>query len=154
MLDASGQVIGVIIGTLEDGQNLNFAVAVQHLAAFMGADVASPSPSTAGTNGHAEGRGTVEPSFDCSLASTWAERAICASPLLSALDVQLDTVYGRLREALPDGAFSVIRQRQREWLDERESCGAIRSQMAQEGCLAGLIEERILELNEHLRDVR
>jgi len=57
-------------------------------------------------------------SFDCSKASTWTEKTICASPRLSELDIELDKLYRDALTRTPDvgGARDEVRNIQRGWL--------------------------------------
>jgi uncharacterized protein len=54
-------------------------------------------------------------SFDCGVARTPVERAICSNPSLGALDSQLADLYRAVREAERDS--------QRAWLRQRNECG-------------------------------
>ncbi len=66
----------------------------------------------------------ANPSFDCGKAASAAEKAICASPDLAAFDRQLADAYSAaLTGASPEDA-AAIKAAQRQWLAERESCGA------------------------------
>jgi len=55
-------------------------------------------------------------SFDCKLAKTPVERAVCASPKLSTLDEQLAQEYGRALHALSPGGAAQLKESQRSWL--------------------------------------
>lgn len=86
--------------------------------------VTSPTPTSA-------------PSFDCTKASIYAEREVCASQLLGQLDTALNNNIQHLLAAdIGDGARSDLRQQQRGWLGERNKCtstecitGAYRARM-------------------------
>lgn len=57
-------------------------------------------------------------SFDCGKAGTPAEKAICSTPRLSALDEELAAVYAAARKTNAD-----VRESQREWMaGDREEC--------------------------------
>ncbi|MEZ4608086.1 MAG: lysozyme inhibitor LprI family protein [Deinococcales bacterium] len=79
------------------------------------------------------------PSFNCDRASTWAEKSICGDALLASLDVEMDAIYGSLRNALSAEARNSLRSEQRAWLLERERCEA---QFDAQACLLNLIFER------------
>lgn len=90
--------------------------------------VVAATPNTAELH---ESKGAVEarpPSFDCAKASTGVERVICGSPRLSAMDVELASLYFAIRDnAAP--AFAALReqtvQTQTEWLFSRDACGQL-----------------------------
>lgn len=85
------------------------------------------------------------PSFDCELAETWAEEAICESDALSRLDQELATQYAFTRQALDTATFEKIRLSQREWLAHREKCELLPRRL-QMTCLEGVYRERIAVL--------
>ncbi|GIL40780.1 lysozyme inhibitor LprI family protein [Roseiterribacter gracilis] len=63
------------------------------------------------------------PSFDCAKATTDIERAICASPDLSALDRDLETAFRAALANSGDARDALLRE-QRVWLDlQRARCG-------------------------------
>jgi uncharacterized protein len=55
-------------------------------------------------------------SFDCKAAKTAAEKAICGSPKLSALDEKLAQDYERALHALSPGGATQLKASQRSWL--------------------------------------
>jgi uncharacterized protein YecT (DUF1311 family) len=55
-------------------------------------------------------------SFDCRLAKSPREKAVCASPQLSAQDSALAAEYAALRTQLSPIAFSAVQSDQRGWL--------------------------------------
>jgi uncharacterized protein YecT (DUF1311 family) len=77
----------------------------------------------------------IAQSFDCSKASTRAERAICSDPTLGQLDIDLDQAYAAALTVDP-----AVRDQQRAWLRVRDSCQGIR------GCLASQMKRRLNEL--------
>ncbi len=79
-------------------------------------------------------------SFDCALASTWAERMICSEEDLTRLDRALDEVYTRARSVLSESEFRTIQSDQRAWLQEREAC---RHNPVPLRCLTDLIDQRL-----------
>ena len=64
------------------------------------------------------------PSFDCGLASSLSEKAICGSNELSSLDNKIARQYEALREATAAQGADIgdVRAEQRNWLDEIARC--------------------------------
>lgn len=86
---------------------------------------------------------TNGPSFDCAKAALPAEKAICASPQLAALDRELAATYGdTLRTA---AAAQQTRQRdaQKHWLAQRNACGTAADTPV---CLTEIYRRRLVEL--------
>ena len=84
--------------------------------------------------------GAINPSFDCSRASTKTEMLICGSRELASLDVQLSRSYNM---ALADGAPmspSELKSDQRSWIRGNNQC-------SNESCLAQRYRDRIKFLN-------
>lgn len=78
-------------------------------------------------------------SFDCAMASSRIDNAICASPQVSKLDSDLDGAYkaALARNSNPDG----VKLAQRSWLKEtRNAC-------QNEGCLVNVYTQRIAALS-------
>jgi uncharacterized protein len=86
-------------------------------------------------------------SFDCSKAATAQEKAICATPDLSAADDQMAAAYHAwLAAASPDGAAG-IRENQIVWLRTRDaSCPAGDANNPIASCLGNIYKARIAEL--------
>ena len=62
--------------------------------------------------------------FDCKLAATKAEKAICADPAAIAADAALGAAYTSLRGSLVPAQRSELAEAQSRWLPERDaSCG-------------------------------
>ena len=78
-------------------------------------------------------------SFDCKLAKSPREKAICADPKLSAADSALAAKYEKLRRTLSPKSFSAILADQREWL-RLLGC-------SEKACLLQAYEERAEELH-------
>lgn len=91
-------------------------------------------------------------SFDCTKAATPQEKAICASPELSAADDQMAAAYHAwLTAAEPDWAAG-IRDDQRAWLRVRAtSCPAGQSSKPITTCLSHLYQGRIEELRQNVK---
>jgi uncharacterized protein len=89
-------------------------------------------------------------SFDCAELdhANAAERRICTSPWLGALDERLDSWYGRaLERARYFGQTGEVRGKQRAWLASRNSCGA------SFWCLRSHYVSRIRELKSYVEHV-
>jgi uncharacterized protein len=82
------------------------------------------------------------PSFDCAKETGLVERAICASPKLSRLDVRLDAAYRKAMRGWSADPITrdALRTAQRDFLDRREDA------LAADGGLAGLYEAQVLLL--------
>ena len=75
------------------------------------------------------------PSFSCARAANATERAICASPALSALDRAVEQAFASANTRAGSGAAN-LRQEQTAWLKSRNACGANPS------CIRERYEER------------
>ena len=86
-------------------------------------------------------------SFDCTKSKTAQEKAICATPDLSAADDQMAAAYKAwLAAAQPDWAAG-IRQDQLVWLRTRDTnCLATESSADLDSCLSNVYKDRIGEL--------
>jgi uncharacterized protein YecT (DUF1311 family) len=95
---------------------------------------------------HMKAEGPFATSYDCAKADREIDRAICYSPGVASLDVQLNKLYrDRLRQLLPDKR-QALRQQQREWLLHRDKECVIYK--AWVGCLIDLYSKRIAELKQ------
>jgi uncharacterized protein len=88
---------------------------------------------------HAAGR----PSFDCSRASSWAERAICNDDTLCAADREMSAAFATRRAALGDVGRQHLLTEQRRWLGRRDEC---RTAAMPAACLEQMYRERIAAL--------
>ncbi len=80
-------------------------------------------------------------SFDCARARTASESAICGNRALEDRDVKMATLYSVVRQFQGGmGALGAMRDRQSEWLGERELCGA------NVACIRRFYDVRIAEL--------
>lgn len=103
------------------------------LAALLRATGPAVAPTTTRTTAVA-----ANPSFDCSLAGTATEHAICGSPRLAELDRALSAAY---QNALHHGGSEAqLRAEQRNWMGQRNACGA------SEICLEQMMQQRISSL--------
>ena len=76
-------------------------------------------------------------SFPCEKAETADEKAICAHLPLNDMDVEMATRFGILKDVLPMGGQTKLRDDQETWLKDRHACGADLA------CLRGLYETRL-----------
>jgi uncharacterized protein YecT (DUF1311 family) len=66
------------------------------------------------------GAAAAQASFDCSKASTAAEKAICADPALAAADVAMTKAYSALSKTLPPAQQTGLKADQRSWVTGRD----------------------------------
>jgi uncharacterized protein YecT (DUF1311 family) len=83
---------------------------------------------------------SIGPSFECATHHGRDEIAICGNGTLSGLDLELDTLYGRVRNSLSQSRQLTLRDEQRDWLKRRGVCA---SDVA---CLLTLYRTRITQL--------
>jgi uncharacterized protein len=76
-------------------------------------------------------------SFACDTAGTPDEKAICAHLPLNDMDVEMATRFAILKDVLPMGGQTKLRDDQEAWRAERHACGA------DVACLRGLYETRL-----------
>lgn len=85
-------------------------------------------------------------SFDCGKAKSPREKAVCASPALSAADSQLNSAYETLLTLVPKEIVAQIREGQRQWLRNLPFTCADRPDVVPgllERCLGDAYRERI-----------
>lgn len=86
---------------------------------------------------------TLAPSFDCRKASSLAEKAVCADPLLGKLDGALSENYKyMLASDIGDDARINLKATQKKWFSERNKC-------ADNRCLESSYRKRIGEVCEY-----
>ncbi len=86
---------------------------------------------------------TWKPSFDCTKASTFSEKAICSDPLLGNLDGALSENYKHmLASDIGDGARNDLKTTQKKWLTERNGC-------TNNQCLTDTYRKRLDEVCEY-----
>lgn len=76
-------------------------------------------------------------SFPCEKAGTPDEKAVCAHLALNDMDVEMATRFDILKDILPMGGVSKLRDDQEAWLNDRRTCGADLT------CLRGAYEARL-----------
>jgi uncharacterized protein YecT (DUF1311 family) len=86
-------------------------------------------------------------SFNCAKAAKPDEKAICANPSLSDLDVAMATLYGvRMELPMLMGARGAAQDEQRAFLDKRAACGG------KVACITTQYNQRIAELRRTIKD--
>ena len=80
--------------------------------------------------------------FDCKVAATPAEKAICADPAAVAADEKLNKVFAELRASLDEKQSAGLLVSQKTWIHERDSCGE-NSGIPLAECIKSSIVERI-----------
>lgn len=90
--------------------------------------------------------GPFPTSYDCAKATKELDRAICYSPSVAALDVQLGQVYRAVLKQLPPDKKQELQGQQREWLALREKECTIYKRWVD--CLKDLYSKRIAELKQ------
>lgn len=80
------------------------------------------------------------PSFSCSHVTKATEKAICASPKLSRLDLDLAEAFTEVWTAANDQQRADLKSKQRTWLAERARCGR------DPGCIGQMMKQRTAEL--------
>ena len=90
--------------------------------------------------------GPFKTSYDCSKARKEIEQAICYSPAVAALDVELAAVYSSRLRQVSDPQKSSFKEQQRTWLAEREKKCTIYKWWVE--CLTDLYTRRIGQLRD------
>lgn len=90
--------------------------------------------------------GPFKTSYDCAKAAKEIEQAICYSPSVSALDVELGAVYRERLRNLPAAKKISLQDEQRAWLAQREKKCVVYKWWV--GCLTELYTKRIAELRQ------
>jgi uncharacterized protein YecT (DUF1311 family) len=96
---------------------------------------------------HVKVEGPFPTSYDCSKATREMDRAICYSPSVAALDVELGQVYRTALQNLTPEKKKELQSGQREWLAQREKQCTIYKWWVD--CLTELYTKRIAELKQH-----
>lgn len=95
---------------------------------------------------HMKSEGPFPTSYDCAKATKELNRAICYSPGVAALDVQLGQAYRSALQQLPPEKKQDLQRQQREWLAERDKeCSIYKWWVS---CLKGFYNDRIDELKQ------
>ncbi len=103
----------------------------------------APATAPIAEKSEASQQATWAPSFDCTKASTFSEKAICNDPLLGKLDGALSENYKyMLASDIGDGGRIDLKTTQKKWLAERNKC-------TDNQCLATTYRKRIDEVCEY-----
>ena len=86
-------------------------------------------------------------SFNCELAQSATEKAICKHLKLNDADVKMATSYNVLRKLVPMGTRSVIQEEQVKWLQLRDQC------QDNVACLLDVYKMRQQKLDLHLNRI-
>jgi uncharacterized protein YecT (DUF1311 family) len=95
---------------------------------------------------HVKVDGPFPTSYDCGKATKELDRAICYSPSVAALDVQLGQAYRAVLKQLPPDKRPELQNQQREWLSQREKKCTVYKWWVD--CLKDLYTKRITELKQ------
>lgn len=85
--------------------------------------------------------------FACDKAVEADEVAVCRSPELSALDVQMVTLYDVVLKLVGMGVRADLQDQQRAFLKARATCGGDLT------CIAALYDQRIASLHKVIDDI-
>lgn len=91
-------------------------------------------------------QGPFTTSYDCGKATKEMDRAICYSPTIAALDVQLSQAYRAATQQRAPDQRRTLQEQQRQWLLEREKQCTIYKWWVD--CLNDLYTKRIAELKQ------
>lgn len=89
----------------------------------------------------------AQPSFDCAKAGNWAEKQICKSDDLAALDAWFGPLYGQVAQRLPKADADALRAQRKAWLKTRNACKDDKDGV---GCLTARYREIIADLEQRL----
>ena len=67
-------------------------------------------------------RQSFETSYDCSKATSWAEKEVCASSQFAADDVQMAALYRQALASSPAANRHSVLKEQRQWIAATEAC--------------------------------
>jgi uncharacterized protein YecT (DUF1311 family) len=95
---------------------------------------------------HMKVQGPFQTSYDCAKATKELDRAICYSPSVAELDVQLTQAYKAALQKLPPEKKQHLQSQQREWLAQREKSCTIYKWWVE--CLKDSYTKRIAELKQ------
>lgn len=95
---------------------------------------------------HMKAQGPFPTSYDCIKAEKEIDRAICHSPSVAALDLQLGRAYRERLKLLSPDKKPAFQQQQRDWVANRDKECVIYKWWVD--CLTGLYQKRIAELKQ------
>lgn len=85
--------------------------------------------------------------FDCKLASTKSEKAICADPVALAADADLSQSFGDLRSRADSGQREAMMKAQQHWVTTRDNECGDKKAAGLSACIARASRQRMLFLN-------
>jgi uncharacterized protein YecT (DUF1311 family) len=88
----------------------------------------------------------VSPGFDCQIAKSAAELAICGDPSLAAKDRNLAAAYSELKSTLSAAKVKNLAASQTAWLRARDQCPA----SGMTACLSALYDQRTRQIQDQL----
>jgi uncharacterized protein YecT (DUF1311 family) len=89
-------------------------------------------------------QGPFPTSYDCNKAEKEIDRAICHSPSVAALDLELGRIYRQQLKQLSPDKKPNLQQEQRDWIANRDKECVIYKWWVE--CLTGVYQKRIAEL--------
>ncbi len=104
---------------------------------------AGTRPAHAAPARMAQGRSPASPSFSCRGRLNRTELRICENPTLAGLDRKIASIYSWLRGRLSPSERRGLRNDQRQWLRQRDRCGA------DDTCIERELYDRMAYLNEY-----
>lgn len=93
-----------------------------------------------------EVEGPYPTSYDCGKATKELDLAICYSPRVAKLDVELERAYRAALSGVPAAEKAELQKQQRDWLARRDKACTIYKWWVE--CLADFYEKRIEELKQ------
>lgn len=87
------------------------------------------------------------PSFDCDMAASAVEKAICSDGQLMKQDSQMADLYKQAKSGKSDKGIQTLTQAQRQWIKNRNRCGKSEPQHVV-SCLQQQYQQRIAELSQ------
>ncbi|MDP1548349.1 MAG: hypothetical protein Q8L87_20230 [Anaerolineales bacterium] len=121
VISFKGRIAGSSFRSLEIKPALLYSGAPVAQAAVTAPELAAALPAPENTAAAPEL--TLVPSFDCSKAATSVEKSICNEPVIGKFDGALAQNYKAMLAAnIGDGAKGDLRQKQKQWLTERNRC--------------------------------
>lgn len=86
----------------------------------------------------------AQATFSCAEAKNCTEKVICSTPQLGELDRRMSRLYFRLRDEFSRREARQLLESQRDWLEDRNSCGC------NANCLIERYKERIARFEREL----
>lgn len=87
--------------------------------------------------------GAQATSFNCAIARANAEKTVCATPELAALDRELAAAFAKLLQGQPEEREAAMRSEQHNWTITRNACA---KQAEAVGCIGDAYRRRLTEV--------